>query len=85
MTVTCLRLLLCPRVYRHTFTDGGPPPRPNLPHGVVLGVAPSGVIGYNCNYQNFAEPADGEEFDMQTCVHAPFSHGQTVTCRAVTL
>ena len=55
----------------HTFADGGPPPRPNLPHGVVLGVAPSGVVGYNCNYQNFPELADGEVFDMQTCVHPP--------------
>jgi hypothetical protein len=31
-------------------------------------VAPSGVIGYNCNYNNFPELPDGEVFDMQTYV-----------------
>ena len=50
------------------FADGGPPPRPNLPHGTVLGVAPCGVVGYNCNYNNFPELPDGEVFDMQTYV-----------------
>ena len=49
-----------------TSAGNGPPPRPNLPHGTVLGCAPSGVIAYNCNYENIPEPADGEVVDMLT-------------------
>jgi glutathionylspermidine amidase/synthetase len=32
----------------------------------VLGCAPSGVIAYNCNYENIPEPADGEVVDILT-------------------
>jgi hypothetical protein len=50
------------------LSDGGPPPRPNLLHGTVLGTAPSGIIAYNCNYDNFPEPTEEEHFDMLTYV-----------------
>ena len=61
------------------LSDGGPPPRPNLPHGTVLGVAPSGIIGYNCNYENFPELAEGEVFDQQTYVLFRFTLWEIVT------
>jgi hypothetical protein len=35
-----------------------------LPHGTILGTAHSGVIGYNCNYQNIVDPpADEPPYD----------------------
>jgi hypothetical protein len=45
----------------------------------VLGVAPSGVIGYNCNYENFPELAEGEVFDQQTYVLFHFTLWEIVT------
>jgi hypothetical protein len=66
-----LHLCALPAYIPRLFSDGGPPPRPNLPHGTVLGVAPSGVIGYNCNYDNFPELSEGEVFDQQTCAPPP--------------
>jgi surface antigen len=50
-------------------SGGGPPPRPNLPHGVLLGEPKFGVKSYNCNYQNMIPPgADEPPFDMLTYV-----------------
>lgn len=46
-------------------SGGGPPPRPNLPHGFVLGEPKLGVPAYNCNYQNIVPPEPSEApFDM---------------------
>lgn len=46
-------------------SGGGPPPRPNLPHGVLLGEPKSGLKSFNCNYSNIVAPgADEPVFDM---------------------
>jgi hypothetical protein len=50
-------------------SGGGPPPRPNLPHGVLLGEPKFGEKSYNCNYQNMLPPGpEDAPFDMLTYV-----------------
>ena len=50
--------VLISRIFTNSFRRRPPSesdcPRPNLPHGTVLGVAPSGIVGYNCNYDKYS-------------------------------
>lgn len=34
-----------------------------MPHGVVVGTASNGVVGYNCNYKNITPSSDGAPYD----------------------